>query len=545
MKRLIAVLPRSKDAPVTLSLNILGALNRNQTRDKTLSDGTPPTPGVVDQFWRELGVDTTSVGFDKVTYGPAAGFPTTLELLTKILGLDPTKRVLLNDGGGLATCVRERAFLVHTNSTPVLWRFDSIVDFQQVVSSDIDIYLQKGGNIQICLDDKLPQFPRSDHAPLSLSLELVGNPKIYEQMLFQQGYIGPILEPVSQFLLPQFIETPIQSVTMTIPSLHALEQGFTDYFSEQTGHAFDSGALVSGGCSGALYDILRYSPHSEAVILAPFFSPQEGIVLSANRRLSIAPSPEAFIATLSESKALDVLMTFPNNPDGNIPTLAEIRHIIDIANQQGHRLIIDMTYFNFVTDTCRAQYESVVGEIKDTAMQYLMIASGSKALGLTKYRVALVVGDSVNLTSVREHNLKANTAAALALSLALQSDTRDAFRNKLRQHVADNTRYIQEILDDQLSCPVETLNSGLQKLHTLARRFPKNTFSFKPGEGALYGLLCVASEEKAGVMREAADLDLALTPGVVFSGGHMDIEEVLQTPQSMYRLSLMAKAADS
>jgi len=544
MKRLIALVHLPRVTPCLLSLNVLGAMNRNQTGDKTLSDGTPPTPGAIDQFWKNWGIDPdksdAGVLFSKVTYGPAAGFPHVIGAVKNILGLNDEYPVLLNDGGCIAQSIRERAFQSQTNSAIPILTFDTIVSFQTATQSEILSHLKLGGNVQVRLDALLPQFPGSEHDDFSLSAEIVGNPKIYEQMIFQQGYIGPILEPVAQALLPQFLDKPIREIVVDTPSCVSLEQDFSAYFGEQTGHVFEPGVLVSGGCSGALYDILRHSPNAEAIIQAPFFAPQEGIALSANRRLTIAPSPESFLETLRETSNLDVLITFPNNPDGKIPTLDKITQIIGLANDNGHRLIFDMTYFNVVTEPQLANYQAVVGAIKDMASQYLMIASGSKALGLTKYRVALVLGDPASLALVREHNTKPNTPSAIALSYALQSDIRDAFREDLVRHVRENTAYIQEILTDTLTVSLERLNTGLQKLFVLARRLPANSLSFTPGEGALYGVLSVTDSVKVQFSQAVADLNLSLTPGAVFLGGPIDISELLATPQTSYRLSLMA-----
>ena len=105
----------------------------------------------------------------------------------------------------------------------------------------------------------------------------------------------------------------------------------------------------------------------------------------------------------------------------------------------------------------------------------------------------------------------------------------------------ENARYIREILTDTLSRPVTELNTGLQKLYTLARKVAPGSIEFMPGDGALYGLLTVTQTAARTVMEEAATCNLALTPGAVFSGQAVaDIDRLLQTPQTVYRVSLMA-----
>ena len=522
-----------------LVLNILGAINRNQTRDKTLADGTPPTPPIVDGFWTKLGY-TPGQGFEPVTYGPAIGFPDTVAFLKHTLGLSPDHNVLINEGQDIAQSVRERACRTQ-GKTVNLIVCQSPDAFHSLSKDRIATHLAEGGNIQIKLDDQLPQFHETEHAPVSLSLEIVGDPQVYQQMTFHQGYIGPILEPVTQFLLPQLIGTTPNLHSITVPSLDRLESDFSTYFGEQTGTNPERGALVSGGCSGALYDIMRHSPRPEALLCAPFFAPQAGIAQSADKTLSIADSHEDFIALLSEKRGAEVLMTFPNNPDGRIPSLAEIKQVIAIANAHGHRLVLDMTYFNFVGDAHQENYKAVVSEIQSTANSYLMIASGSKALGITKYRTALVLGDSDSLAHARAHSTKPNAFSAIALGEALKPENRNQFREQLSHHVRENTRYIREILDGTLSQPITELNTGLQKLHIVSSKVAPGRIRFIPGEGALYGLLRVTETAARTVMEEAASGNLALTPGAVFSGKPVaDVDQLLQTPQTLYRVSLMA-----
>ena len=343
-----------------------------------------------------------------MTYGPAIGFPDTIAYLKDALKLEPSQTVVIHDGKAIANAVRSRAFNTQGKNVQLITCQD-IETFLRFPKNVLQECLSKGGNVQIKLDRHLPQFTMTEHAPLSMAIEIVGDPTIHQQMTFHQGYIGPILEPVTQFLLPQFKERPDTWLhSVPVPDLPTLEARFSEYFGEQTGIEAETGAVVSGGCSGALYDILRYSPRSEALLCAPFFAPQAGIVESANKALSIADSHTQFIAFLAEKRGAEVLMTFPNNPDGRIPSLDEIKLVIAISNANDHRLILDMTYFNFVTTPHQENYKAVVSEIQSTANSYLMIASGSKALGITKYRTALVLGDSVSLTDVREKSSKIN-----------------------------------------------------------------------------------------------------------------------------------------
>ena len=539
MYRFIATAP-APTSTKPLILNILGAINRNQTRDKTLADGTPPTPPAVDQFWERLGY-APEKGFAQVTYGPAIGFPDTIAYLKHALGLEPSHTVLIHDGKDIAQAVRSRAFKTQGKQVQLITCQD-IETFLRFPKDMIQECLSKGGNVQIKLDRHLPQFTMTAHAPLSLAIEIVGDPTVHQQMTFQQGYIGPILEPVTQFLLPQFKEPRDTDLhRIPVPDLPTLEARFSAYFGEQTGIKAETGAVVSGGCSGALYDILRHSPRSEVLLCAPFFAPQAGIVESADKALSIADSQTQFIAFLAEKRGAEVMMTFPNNPDGRIPSLDEITHVIAVANANDHRLILDMTYFNFVATPHQENYKAVVSTIQSTAKRYLMIASGSKALGITKYRTALVLGDTGSLRDVREKSSKINSLSAIALGEALHAENRDPFRATLSHNVQENARYIREILNGTLIRPITELNTGLQKLHTVASKVPHGSIQFSPGDGALYGLLTVTASAAKTVMAEAAHFNLALTPGAVFSGQPIaDVNQLLQTPQTLYRVSLMA-----
>lgn len=267
MYRFVATMP----AVSPLFPNALGTINRTlpPTMDKTLADGTPPTLPVVDAFLDPF--VTINAVFRSMTYGPAIGFPFAIDKAKQYLGLSdgPQVNLLLHRGDAVASRLRERAFQSVLGQDVRVMTM-SPEAFRGTPVSEWQTYLTQGGSILISLEAYLPRFKEvAGYAPMSLYAEIVGDAGVYEQMVISQGYVGPILEPVAQWLLSE-AGPSVDFSSLEVPSVPELTTAFLDYFGRQTAHSFSDGVVVSGGCSGALVDILFQSESPKVVIGAPF-----------------------------------------------------------------------------------------------------------------------------------------------------------------------------------------------------------------------------------------------------------------------------------
>jgi len=536
--------PTSKIENALSYLNPLGTVNRElrgeQGIDFTLGDGTPTTPNAVDAHVSAYAFPSmdgeTMRQFSTITYGPAAGFPDAIARFKTEHPEFQDKHFLFNAGDQTANLLTEKACKSLGNSTTIITLTQD--EYQQrsttpSVQQKLKIWAQNPAAI---LRIQLSQ-PAQD----PLAVDIHNDTQIFEQTLRNQGYVGPVLAPVAQRLYAAKID---QSTDPTPPFS---AQKWTAYFAEQVGlqhlgTSFSS-SLCDGGCSGALFHILKRSPLATTLLQEPFFVPQQGIVQAVQDNLVIT---QDLVTTMEKTEPCNVLLTFPNNPDGRIPEETEIRKIVEIANQKGHQLILDATYYNMVQPEYQARYIAAMAELSK-ADNLVLIASGSKSLGLTKYRAALILTNGGSHAQKSTANLPDLTPSAhLALSATFDPEVlnKTTLASQISKNVTTNTSIIRDILA-RTYVPTQPLNTGLEKLQQIVEnlhaRFPNEKLEIEEGQGALYARLVVPPALQAPLRQSLTERSLALIPGEMFSGvSNTPIAEILTNPQAWYRLSLMS-----
>lgn len=533
-----------------LPLNILGTLNRSfpLTIDKSLADGTPPTAAAVDApVLRALGLESDGI-FASMTYGPAAGFPFAEESILALLPSIKQYPHVLHGNDTTATQLAKRA----ASSVSDAVAFDRLVvsfdDFQADPKS-CESHLEKGGVLVVFF--KLATSASETYADTVLAAEFVGNKDLHAQQVILQGHVGPVMAPVAQWLK---IKPPVCN-PVSGPDLGQLKSTYLDYFNEKTGTTFKDGVLAPGGCSGALYTALEHSSHTDTCIYAPFFAPQHGISEAAYQNVTVADSWSALVERINaKPEGGNCLITFPNNPDGNIPTEAQMAELIEVANGKNWTLYIDMTYFNVVKPEELQAFQRITQMVEKSAKSFVITASASKALAGTKYRTALVMADPANLEGLNRVTDRLDVVSALGLAEALKPENRREHEAVLAHNVKANTHWLTKIVGEGVtSDELAGLNSGLKKFNQLAReleaQFPGRKLTIAFGKGALYAKLMVPAEARSWFAARAKELNLAMVPGDVFSGkSGMDVKDGIVTidgtpvASDWYRLSLMAKA---
>jgi len=589
MKKIIGITESGLLTVNDLPLNVLGDINRNRPGDAdgSITNGTPATEKKVNQAVLEkMGLleHEGTYSFDKMTYGPAVGFFCALDCLQRIPGLHDflpdhitipktattpefciPNRTILHGGNQTAESLVERAnhSVLHQkqhtifslddthadqSSTRLTMSLETIQSLSAESKEKLQRFLMNDNSLVVILDSLVPIAVEGIKSP-PLSVEIFGNQAVFEQVKKGIGFVGQILEPMSQWLFTLRVKKGVEETSIPTPDIQEITSSFLNYFGSEIGSHIEHGQLVSGGCSGALFNTLQGLPHKNTLIPIPFFAPQGGIAQSALHRLELTEMPMSEIPTLMTRKGGNLLLTFPNNPDGKIPSFEDMQAIVEKAIQHNWTLVIDATYFNTVKETAKENFNAIMQLItKSDGLSYLMIASGSKALAITKARVALVAGNPATLAQVQHTLEPVDGVSALFAEEALKPENRYPFKAFLMNIVEENIQAIQDILSGRTS-DVRSLNSGLQKFNeiiaTLAEKYPDEHITLDAGDGALYAKLIVPEPIQAEFLSLANAKKLALMPGEVFDGKPYtdeQLKDVLSTPQKWYRLAFVIPA---
>lgn len=555
-----------------LDLNKLGDMNRNRPANANtkLCDGTPPTQSEVNvAILNRLSIPTTQINylnFDQMTYGPAIGFPYAIHAvknIPEISQLCNSHTLILHGGNKTAQTLTNRACKsitgkpqtqintiqdipsddAPTRLTLTLGKLKKCTDAEKTTLSN---FINAGNSLVITLDELFPQ----QTLPIRLSAEIIGNHEVAKQTIITTGYIGPVLEPMAQWLFTlqatQNIHIPKNILT---PNLSDITQQFLTYINEETACSLSQGLLAAGGCSGGLFNVAQALDSKKTVIPAPFFGPQKGILQAANHSVSVIPENTPFSEFKNYLSKNDgnIVLTAPNNPDGKIPTPKDIAQLVTDAKENGWTIVLDTTYFNVVREEAQKTFKEVMNLITNTeGLQWVAVSSASKALALTKFRAEFITGDPQTLADVQKTIEPINILTAIALEEGLKPENKETFKAKLMRNVDLNSTYLNKIAAQTLEPEtLQHLNSGLQLFDTIVKalqtEFPKEQLLIDTGNGALYAKLIVPEALITRFHELATEHCLALTPGEVFYGNaYTEADNLLIKPQSWYRLSLMS-----
>ncbi len=560
-----------------LQLNALGNFNRTlpQGALTTFAEGTPRTPVDVDKvLFQRFGIpESVQSLLQQTTYGPAIGFPATRAFIQDKLGLSSNTLFLLNSGKDTTIEELERAASAVRQPLPevIIVHLDRLDNLNKEA---VQQALQEGKIVRITFNDL-----HSLNLPIGIDIFPDVAKSIYDQALIRGGYIGPTVQPLSQHLLPVLETIPslkfllldtgetifnIPSIFEPVPTLHDLntlmacymENCFMNYKSSSSIFS-PSGTFISGGCSGALADIAELT-HT-TIIPQPFFSPQMGISKSQGSAV-ITPTFADLLKTVEQAGPnTHILVTFPSNPTGQIPKAQDIQTLCQKAAERGCRLIVDFTYFNMVAPEHVPNFLEAVHHIQNTlGLEHVFIASGSKALGLTKFRVAYVFGTPGLIEAIQEKSIvrsgQIDIISGVAIQEALKSENNTGYIRAIQTNVTNNRNIMTALLeswannDDQLVISPAILEArtlcdaakALKEVFEGMKQagFTSDCITIKFPQGGPYGFLLVNGYEaqvKFGALLKQHNL--VLTPGSIFSG---DTDpKPTEKHQSCYRLALL------
>ncbi|HEX4929104.1 MAG TPA: pyridoxal phosphate-dependent aminotransferase [Gaiellaceae bacterium] len=150
----------------------------------------------------------------------------------------------------------------------------------------------------------------------------------------------------------------------------------------------ERGILVTNGAMHALSLVFHavLEPGDEVVVPVPcyFFA---GLIERAGGVLVPVPSwdPEAIERAVTARSRM-LILTNPNNPDGHLPSRAEIDELLALATRRGLTVLTDEAYERCIHD----------GELASAwgAPSVILVRSLGKSLAMPAWRIGFVAGDA-------------------------------------------------------------------------------------------------------------------------------------------------------
>lgn len=168
--------------------------------------------------------------------------------------------------------------------------------------------------------------------------------------------------------------------------------------------------LIGCGCTHALYCGARavLDPGDEVLMLSPYWPLIPGVLetcgavpieLPLSSRLY--QEPDLDIGTLLERTVTDktraLYVTTPNNPDGQVYTVAQLQTMAHVAQQHDLWVLADEVYADFVYDGAHAS----IANLPDMAERTITSHSMSKSHGLAGTRIGYVAATEHVIAAAR------------------------------------------------------------------------------------------------------------------------------------------------
>ncbi len=158
--------------------------------------------------------------------------------------------------------------------------------------------------------------------------------------------------------------------------------------------------MVTAGAKAALHMALDsvVEPGDAVLILAPYWVSYPALVTMANGvPVVVPPVPEygfvhdaaAIEAAAQQHGAKGLILNFPNNPSGAVPTRAEMQAIVDIAGKLGLWLVSDEIYATLLYDgAVHVSPAALPGGRERT----LVVSGFTKSHSMTGWRTSFLAG---------------------------------------------------------------------------------------------------------------------------------------------------------
>jgi aspartate aminotransferase len=186
--------------------------------------------------------------------------------------------------------------------------------------------------------------------------------------------------------------------TSGIPELRAAG---ADWFRRTFGLAYAADEImVTAGAKAALHMALEtvVEPGDAVLILAPYWVSYPALVTMADGEPIVLPAvpDEGFVhgaaaidAACKRHHAKGILLNFPNNPSGAVPTRAQVEAIVEVARSNDLWILSDEIYGTLLYDGARhVSPASVPGGRERT----LVVNGFTKSHTLTGWRISFLAG---------------------------------------------------------------------------------------------------------------------------------------------------------
>jgi aminotransferase len=191
-------------------------------------------------------------------------------------------------------------------------------------------------------------------------------------------------------------------------------------------------AVVPGAKFGVYATIASVIyPGDEVLCLSPFFPPHREIVEMLGGKFVSVPILEEGICGLSKKKFEEkltaktriLLLSYPHNPTGWVPTEGEIGLLLDLVEKRNLVVVSDEVYDKIIFDSLRHQpfygFPNLQGQL-------VIVNSFSKRFAMTGWRIGYCVGPSNIINGViriqQNTTTCAHSASQKAAVLALKEE---------------------------------------------------------------------------------------------------------------------------
>ena len=183
--------------------------------------------------------------------------------------------------------------------------------------------------------------------------------------------------------------------------LPPLRQAVSAWFGKEYGLRYDPDqVMVTSGAKAALHmalDVL-VDPGDPVLVVAPYWVSYPALVRVAHGVPIVVPAePEqGFVHTAEqigaaarESKAKGIILNYPNNPSGAVPTREQLSAIVDAAIDAGLWIIADEIYGKLVYDD---RAFTPIAALPQAIERTLVVNGGTKSHSFTGWRIGFLAG---------------------------------------------------------------------------------------------------------------------------------------------------------
>jgi aspartate aminotransferase len=319
--------------------------------------------------------------------------------------------------------------------------------------------------------------------------------------------------------------------------LPELRAAAAEWFQSQFGLRFTPRqVMASSGAKGALHMALTclVEPGDAVLLLAPYWVSYPDLVRIARGRPHVLePVPdqgfvhrgEQIARAAREQGAKGIILNFPGNPSGAVPTAAELRDIVDAAAAAGLWILSDEIYATLLYDG--AEHHSPAA-LPGGRERTLIVNGGAKSHSFTGWRLGFLAGpEPVIDAAVRIQSQVLGNPCTISQIAAIEICRGD--------HREENARRLQAF-DERRRFLVEEIN-----------RIP--LLRLEPPRGAFYALvdareLCASLDLDDVALCEALLEDglVATVPGSAFAiPGHLRLSYAASTKEIREAVARIAR----